>query len=707
MARSSNIDVRLRMRGARQFNREVQASAAQLEAMGVRGAGAMGKFALQADKLKNFGRKMTMGVTLPVAAASALSVKAASDWESAFAGVEKTVDAPRKQLDALAGSLRAMALEIPVSTTELAGIAEAAGQLGIQTKNIAGFTRVMADLGVATDLTSTDAASELAKFANITQMPQSQFERLGSTIVDLGNKMATTESEIVTMGMRIAGAGNQVGMSQAEIMSFAAGLSSVGIKAEAGGTAISQSFIEMNNAVAAGGDGLASWAKVAGMSAGSFKQTFKTDAAGAMTTFMEGLQRIKAGGGNVSETLDGLGLSGIRVQDMMMRSAGAGDLLRKSLQTGDKAWKENNALSEEARKRYKTFSSRLIILKNTVKDLGITIGNKLLPPLTRFVEWIGPKIQGAVKTFSKLPKPVKTAAAGFVVLLAVIGPLAWILGGIAGGVGQFLIVMTKLAPIIKAVVFITRVWTVALLTNPIVLIVVGIIALIAVLVLAYHKIDWFRAAVDAAFAWIKTAVSNAVKAVVGFVKKHWKLLIILLGGPIGIAVVLVIKHWNTLKSAATNTVKWVINAFHNVVSFFSGLPGKISGVFRGLFDGLKEAFRSAVNFIINGWNSLKFEIPPVEVLGKEIFPGVTLGVPQITPLATGGTVTGAGLTMVGENGPELRYMPKAASVIPLNREVVREAVGGSDRPIHTHVYLKGKEIALAVSDQVADAGARA
>ena len=85
-------------------------------------------------------------------------------------------------------------------------------------------------------------------------MSQEDFDRLGATIVDLGNNLATTEKEIVDMSMRIAGAGAQVGMTEAEIMSFSGALSSVGIEAEAGGSAFSTLISNMSLAVQQGGD---------------------------------------------------------------------------------------------------------------------------------------------------------------------------------------------------------------------------------------------------------------------------------------------------------------------------------------------------------------------------------------------------------------------------------------------------------------------
>lgn len=209
--------------------------------------------------MQNVGSSLTRGVTLPIAGAVTAVTTAAVKWESAFAGVKKTndeiVDSNGNVVYSysdLEKSLRDLAKELPASHEEIAGVAEAAGQLGIQTDNVVSFTKTMIDLGESTNMSAETAATSLARFANITQMSQKDFERLGAVVVDLGNNLATTESEITEMGLRLAGAGKQVGMSQAEIMSFAAALSSVGIEAEAGGTAFSKVMVQMQLAVEKG-----------------------------------------------------------------------------------------------------------------------------------------------------------------------------------------------------------------------------------------------------------------------------------------------------------------------------------------------------------------------------------------------------------------------------------------------------------------------
>jgi TP901 family phage tail tape measure protein len=441
--RSSSVDVFIKLRGQRQFKRDAIQAGAALETMGFKGAKAMSAFAVTGDKLKSFGRSWTRNVSLPMTAAVALAGKAAVDWEDSFAGVRKTVEATEAQFASLERGLRSMALQIPVAANDLAGIAETAGQLGIKRKAILGFTRTIADLGVATNLAGEEGASTLASFANITQMPQSQFKRLGSTIVALGNAGSSTEKDIAAMGVRIAAAGHFVGMSEAHILGFSNALSSLKIEAEAGGTAISQVLKTINSAVSGGGKELESFARIAGMSSGKFAAAWRRDAAGASVAWIEGLGDLAKRGKDVPALLDQLSpkLRGARVQDTLLRLAGSGNSLRESLDLGAKSWRENNALTEEARKRYATTASKLKILKNKIVDAGISIGQDFLPPLIHLVDWVGPRIGAFADAFAALPGPVKATALGLLILT---GPVASGLGYFASGIGKSLILMKGL-----------------------------------------------------------------------------------------------------------------------------------------------------------------------------------------------------------------------------------------------------------------------
>jgi len=345
-----------------------------------------------------FGAAATAGI--------GLATKAAIDWESAWAGVTKTVDGSPQQMAQLEGALRGLARELPATHKEIAGVAEAAGQLGVKREDILAFTKVMVQLGTTTDLTAEEAATALARLSNIMGTSSDDTDKLGAALVALGNNGASTESEILAMSLRIAGAGKTVGMTEPQVLAFASALSSVGIEAEMGGSAISRVMISIAQAVDSGGEKLNKFAQVAGMSATEFAAKFEQDAAGAITAFIEGLGRVESSGGSLFSTLQQLGFTEVEVRDALMRTANAGDLLAESLRTGEQAWVDNTALTDEASKRYETTASRMQIAQNNVNDLAITLGQTFLPVVGDVAEGLS----GWISMLQDLPGPVKTGA---------------------------------------------------------------------------------------------------------------------------------------------------------------------------------------------------------------------------------------------------------------------------------------------------------
>ncbi len=312
--------------------------------------------------------------------------KASAGFESAMAGVAKTTDMSVDELGTMGESIKELSTRIPIASTELAGIAEVAGQLGIAQEDLLGFTETMANLGTATNMTAEEAATMLARFANVTGMDASSFENLGSVIVALGNSFATTETDITAMGQRLAAAGTLAGLTEPEIMALAASMSSVGIEAEAGGTAMTQTFNAIETAVAKGGDDVGKFAEIAGMSAQEFSTAWQTSPITAIQAFISGLGGLEQKGESAVLVLDDLGLSGVR-QGNMLKSLGlASDVLSDSIDMANTAWEENTALVKEAETRYSTTESKLAMFKNSVENVKIAVGDQLNPALGNLAE---------------------------------------------------------------------------------------------------------------------------------------------------------------------------------------------------------------------------------------------------------------------------------------------------------------------------------
>jgi len=335
--------------------------------------------------------------TLAIGAATAASVAVGVEFESAFAGVKKTTEATAEEYEALRQTILAMTREIPASGAEIAEVMEVAGQLGIEKEVLAEFTEVMIKMGVSTNVAAEQAAESLARFANIMNMEQfdsggiSNYERLGSTVVDLGNKFATTESEIIDISTALAAAGNIAGLSEAEIMGISAAMASVGLTAEAGASSMSRLIMQMQQAVADGGNELRDYAEVAGMTGEEFAKLFRTDPDKAIIEFIEGLNEAGEGSYDILEDLE---LSTIRTRKAFLSLAGADDLLGKAIETANEAWNENLALEEEAQKRFITTESQLILMGNAFKELGIVAYDDLQEPFVGVISSIKESVNG-------------------------------------------------------------------------------------------------------------------------------------------------------------------------------------------------------------------------------------------------------------------------------------------------------------------------
>ena len=384
-----------------------------------------------ADKAMTFGDKAGQAFNQVheaiVAAGIAVALKeiyeyfascaqASMDFESAITGVAKTTDLTDEELAAMSDSIKALSTEIPATTEEIAAVAEAAGQLGIQKDALLDFTEIMTMLGTATNMTADEAATALARFANITGMATDNYGRLGSVIVDLGNNFATTESEIVAMGTRLASAGKLAGLTEPEIMALAAAMSSVGIEAEAGGTAMTQTLNAIEKAVAKGGDDLAEFARIAGMSSEEFSSAWKNDAMSALTSFIGGLGKLDEQGESTVLVLEDLGLTGIRQSNMLKALGLAADQMTGAVNTANTAWQQNTALTNEANKRYATAQSRLTMMQNAYNNLKVAIGDAYTPALSE-AYGIGTKVLNEITKFVQANPGVVAAITGLATAL--------------------------------------------------------------------------------------------------------------------------------------------------------------------------------------------------------------------------------------------------------------------------------------------------
>lgn len=414
-------------------------------------------------------------------------ITASIDFETALTGVTKTVSGTPEELERVKQGIKDLSQEIPASAIEIAGVAETAGQLGIAAGDIIDFTKVMVELGTATNMSSGEAASSLAKFANITGMAAKDYERLGSVIVELGNNTATTESDIVSMATRLASSGELTGLSEAQIIAMAAALSSLGTEAEAGGTALSKTLKTIETAVATYGTAqkaieesgrslrdlemlqsnhgkdfklvadslgltagelgkyvktvrdMEDYSETAGISADEFAAAWGDNAVRALDKFVRGLNE----GENAIQKLSDMGITEVRQSDALLKMAASENILTNALDMAEEAWKKNIALSEEAGRAYGTTASKMQILENKSVQLKTAIGDDLITSAEPALELISSLTGALAETAEKSPAVSSgligvgtglgtiTAAAGVVGIIKAVTSALGLLGGAA------------------------------------------------------------------------------------------------------------------------------------------------------------------------------------------------------------------------------------------------------------------------------------
>jgi TP901 family phage tail tape measure protein len=393
---------------------------------------AVGKKATDVGKgIQEFGKDFSLYVPAPLAALGGFAYNAATKYESAFAGVRKTVDGTEEDFESLNAGLLELSERTPLSYTDLAAIMEMAGQMGVEgVDNLLKYTETMAALGVSTNLSATDASMALAKFANITGTPIEEIDRLGAVIVALGNNYATTEADIVAMATKMASAGELAGLSETEIMALSAALSSMGIEAEAGGSAAAKLMKQMQVAAETGDT---KFADAMGLTAEGFKEMWDAGAADTMLAFFQSLSDMNASGQTSAvKMLDDMGLTEIRLSNLILASTNNTEGFASALGMANAALTENVSLVDEANKRYETQESQNQMLANKASNVASNFGDNI----TKMLDPLMDKLNEVLDWFGSFDEDTQSKIVTAFTIFAVGGPVVTAVGGTVKAIGD-------------------------------------------------------------------------------------------------------------------------------------------------------------------------------------------------------------------------------------------------------------------------------
>lgn len=288
--------------------------------------------------------------------------------------------------------------------------------------------------------------------------------------------------------------------------------------------------------------------------------------------------------------------------------------------------------------------------KEAALEASASLGESVAPIMAK----VSDLAAKAASAFSALPGPVQTVVAGLLLLGVLAGPIGSLvtLLGMMGGAGAASAAGSAAAGSAAAASsggFFAMAGAAWAAVAPFLPIILAVGALIAIGVLLWKNWDKVKEVAGAVWGWLTGFISGVVDAI----GNKWLYLL----GPIGAIII----HWNTLKKVAGDVWGWIWDKVQAFVSFHERAMDSIRRFGSGLWDGMLNGFKSAWNWIARTLNGVDFSFPDwVPGIG-----GKTLGMPDLPMLADGGTAVRSGWSVVGERGPELNYMPKGASVVPL------------------------------------------
>lgn len=403
----------------------------------------LGKVSSKAEQFANTVKPLSMLSFAGIAAAT----KTAIEFEDAWTGVTKTVNATPQQFEKINAGLKNLAQTTSSTYQDIAHYAELAGQMGIPTDSIVGFTKTITELGDTTNLVGEEAAQSIAKFSNVmvsqSKKTNTYYSRLGSTIVDLGNKFSTTEADIMAMATRLGVAGKMVGFNSNQVLGLSTALSSLGIEAAAGGSSISKMLKTIDISVSTGDKKLQKFAEVSGMTSQQFQKAWGEDAAGTFLKFVEGIGKSA----DVTKTLDELGIKEVRQAQSMGALAQSSDVLASALNVSKNAWNDNTAMANEAEKRYATLKSQLSQTWEAIKQAGNELGQAFTPTLTDLLKIV----KKAANAFSNLDEGTQQTIAKMLLLTAAAYPTAKGVSKVAGATQSAVKFFTKAHPSLEKV----------------------------------------------------------------------------------------------------------------------------------------------------------------------------------------------------------------------------------------------------------------
>ncbi|EAI5083602.1 phage tail tape measure protein [Campylobacter jejuni] len=315
----------------------------------------------------------------------------AISFESAMADVRKVVNFDEgDDIKKMSADILKMSQTLPVTANELAAIAAAGGQIGLGSKDVREFTNLVTKMKVAFDMSAEDVGYSVAKIKNILGISLKDMEDLGDSINNLSDNSASKAREIIDVMKRTAAAGKQIGFTKEQIAALSSSFISLGKGPEVAGTAINSLYRVLATADNMGTKAESAFAKL-GISGAFLKQASFDDPQKALDMFLQRISKL-----DQKEQMGVLvDIFGREFADDMATLVGGLDTYKEALKNaGDEAKK--GSLQREFDTRAATTENSIILMKNAFNSLAVNLGSVFLPAIS----WVSAGISYLVNSIT-------------------------------------------------------------------------------------------------------------------------------------------------------------------------------------------------------------------------------------------------------------------------------------------------------------------
>lgn len=378
------------------------------------------------------------GISAATIGGGGLLLSSFAEFESGMTSVSRTTGATGADLEALEGSIRGLALEIPIGTDELVQIATAAGQLGVAQADIESFTETIATFAAISDsLDAEQAGLYLARIAQLTGT--SDFRGIATAIAELSDTLPATDQQIAQTAQEVARASAVIGLSADEVLGLSTAFAALGIAPEQARSVLFQFSQNIEDAFSGANDNLGAFEQLLGRTGAEVEALYRTDPAGFLVEFSDALSRVDPD--SLSNALNDLGIDGARalpafaalsqnIRDFGLENSA----LVTGLSTAETAFGDITGLAEKMAPFIETLSGQWQLLMNELEEVAIVVGELVAPFFKEMIEVAREGLEAfrayAESDYGQSFLLIATKITTLVAALATIGaPLALMSGG--------------------------------------------------------------------------------------------------------------------------------------------------------------------------------------------------------------------------------------------------------------------------------------